>query len=227
MKVENKTLPNTFLIIEQLFVILQMDFGRTHNRSSVLTPESVNLINMYTASEKKRENIAEYLLYMWQIEDLIRAYALDIDKIEENIIEKHTDLSSEQRKEMKDWYESLIDMMRREGTDKKGHLQLNKNVILTLTDLHNRLLKDSRYADYASEYYKTLPFIVELRAKAGEEVAGEIETCFNALYGILLLRLQGKEISSQTQQAAKQISAFLARLAAYYKKDFNNELELD
>ncbi|MBD5289089.1 MAG: DUF4924 family protein [Bacteroides sp.] len=182
---------------------------------------------MYTASEKKRENIAEYLLYMWQIEDLIRAYALDIDKIEENIIEKHTDLSSEQRKEMKDWYESLIDMMRREGTDKKGHLQLNKNVILTLTDLHNRLLKDSRYADYASEYYKTLPFIVELRAKAGEEVAGEIETCFNALYGILLLRLQGKEISSQTQQAAKQISAFLARLAAYYKKDFNNELELD
>lgn len=28
---------------------------------------------MITASQKRKENIAEYLLYMWQIEDLIRA----------------------------------------------------------------------------------------------------------------------------------------------------------
>ena len=36
---------------------------------------------MLTASAKKRENIAEYLLYMWQIEDLIRAFGLDTDRI--------------------------------------------------------------------------------------------------------------------------------------------------
>ena len=34
---------------------------------------------MIIASQKKKENIAEYLLYMWQIEDIIRAYGLDID----------------------------------------------------------------------------------------------------------------------------------------------------
>ncbi len=181
---------------------------------------------MYIASEKKRENIAEYLLYMWQIEDLIRAHGLDLDKIEKDIIDRHTSLTAEQRKEMKDWYESLIDMMRREGVEKKGHLQLNKNVILGLTDLHNRLLSDSKFADYAAEYYKTLPYIVELRAKAGEEKAGEIETCFNALYGILMLKLSGKEISPETLNAMKQISRFLATLASYYKKDFNNELEV-
>ena len=37
---------------------------------------------MITASVKKRENIAEYLLYMWQIEDIIRAYGLDPDRIQ-------------------------------------------------------------------------------------------------------------------------------------------------
>ncbi len=182
---------------------------------------------MFTASEKKRENIAEYLLYMWQIEDLIRANNLDLDKIEKEIVNRHTNLDDEQKRQMKEWYESLIDMMRREGVEKKGHLQLNKNVILGLTDLHNRLLGNSKFADYAAEYYKVLPLIVELRAKAGEEKAGELETLFNALYGVLMLRLSGKEVSEETMKAAKSISRFLAMLAAYYKKDYNNELELD
>lgn len=180
--------------------------------------------NMKTASLKKRENIAEYLLYMWQIEDLIRAYGLDMDKIRENIIDKYRDLSDEEKKEMEDWYESLIDMMRREGVTEKGHIQLNKNVIIALDDLHRRLLADPKFADYAVQFYNTLPYIVEIRAKAGENKKDEIETCFDALYGILLLRLSKKEISEETQKAAAQISKFLGMLAAYYKKDYNNEL---
>lgn len=182
---------------------------------------------MITASAKKRENIAEYLLYMWQIEDLIRAYNLDIDKIQEAIIDKYQGLTDDQKKEMREWYESLIDMMRREDVVKAGHLQLNKNVIIALDDLHRRLLADPKFAAYSAQFYHTLPIIVELRAKAGDNKADEIETCFNALYGILLLRLQGKEISEETKQAAAQISKFLALLSHYYKQDFNNELFKD
>lgn len=180
---------------------------------------------MITASQKKKENIAEYLLYMWQIEDLIRAYGLDMDKIEKGIINQYADLPDAQRKELREWYESLIDMMRREDVTEKGHLQINKNVIIALDDLHRRLLHDSKFATYSAEYYKTLPYIVELRAKSGEEKADEIETCFNALYGMLMLKLQKKEISRDTLDAIAQISRFVAMLAAYYKKDFNNELE--
>ena len=180
---------------------------------------------MITASAKKRENIAEYLLYMWQIEDIIRAYGLDLDKIKASIVDKYTDLTEAQRKEMTDWYESLIDMMRREGKEKSGHLQINENTLLDLEQLNRRLVKDPKFATYAAEYYNTLPLIVELRAKQGDSPKDEIETCFDALYGLLMLRLQGKEISEETQRAAKQISRFLARLANYYKQDYNNELE--
>lgn len=182
---------------------------------------------MFTASEKKRENIAEYLLYMWQIEDLIRAYKLDIDKIDSEIISKYSQLTDDQRKDLRDWYDSLIDMMRIEGVESKGHIQLNKNVILSLEDLHRRLLADEKFATYTAEFYKTLPFIVELRAKAGDEKVGEIETCLNALYGILLLRLKGEEISKETMDAIKQISSFIAHLSHYYKKDYNNQLFSD
>lgn len=180
---------------------------------------------MYTASQKKKENIAEYLLYMWQIEDLIRANHLDLDAIKASIIDRHTALDEAQRKEMTEWYESLIDMMRREGVEKKGHLQINKNTINDLADLHRRLLADPQFASYGAEFYRTLPYIVELRAKAGDDKAGEIETCFNALYGMLMLRLRGKEVSEDTLKAMKQISKFLATLAHYYKKDYNNELD--
>lgn len=181
---------------------------------------------MITASEKKKENIAEYLLYMWQIEDIIRAYGLDIDRIQAGIIDKYTTLGESAKKDMREWYESLIDMMRREGVAEKGHMQLNKNVIIALDDLHRRLMASHGHAEYNTEYYKTLPYIVEIRAKAGDNKADEIESCFNALYGLMLLRLQRKEISPETEAAAKQISRFLALLAAYYKKDFNNELDI-
>lgn len=181
---------------------------------------------MIHASQKKKENIAEYLLYMWQIEDLIRANQLDIDKIQANIIDRYADLDPSKRKEMREWYESLIDMMRREGVAEKGHLQLNKNVISDLEDLHRRLLADPKFAAYSAQFYHTLPLIVDLRSRAGEKKSGEIETAFNALYGILMLKLQRKEISKETLEATAQISKFLALLAHYHKLDYNNELEV-
>lgn len=178
---------------------------------------------MIIASKKRQENIAEYLLYMWQIEDLIRANGLDIDKIKTNVIDKF-DLTPEGRKEMTDWYEGLIDMMRREDAQKSGHLQINKNVLIRLADLHQELLKDPRFPDYTAEFYKTLPYIVELRSKSGDTPAGELETCFNALYGALMLRLQGKEISAETQAALTQITRFLAMLTKDYHLDQEGKL---
>lgn len=181
---------------------------------------------MYIASQKRKENIAEYLLYMWQIEDIIRANGLDLDKIKANVIDRFT-LSPEQYKEMAEWYESLIDMMRRENVAGKGHLQLNKNVIVQLDDLHLRLLKDPKHPDYASEFYKTLPYIVELRSKQGDNKTDEIETCFTALYGALLLKLKGQEISKDTEMALTQISRFIALLAHYYKLDQEDKLDVE
>ncbi len=181
---------------------------------------------MYIASQKRKKNIAEYLLYMWQIEDMIRANGLDIDRIKANIIDK-TSLTDGQKTQLAEWYESLIDMMRREGVEHSGHLQLNKNVVIQLVQLHDALLKDPRFGEYTKEFYNTLPYIVELRAKAGEQKAGEIETCFNALYGMLMLRLQGKEIGKDTLEAIKQISRFIALLAHYFRLDDNDELFKD
>lgn len=181
---------------------------------------------MFIATRKKKENIAEYLLYMWQIEDLIRANNLNMEAIQSNIIDKF-DCLAEDKKRLTDWYESLIDMMVMENKQKNGHIQLIQNVIVDLTDLHLRLLKSSKDASYAAEYYKTLPYIVELRSKDNRPEMPEVETCFSALYGFLLLKLQQRPVSEDTIAAMKQITSFISLLANYYNKDRNGDLELD
>lgn len=178
---------------------------------------------MIIASRKRKENIAEYILYMWQIEDLIRANGLDIEKIKTNIIDRFN-LDEPQRKEMIEWYESLIDMMRIEGVTETGHLQMNRNVLNQLVQLHQALLKDPSFPEYTAEFYRTLPFIVELRSKAADMKVGEIETCFTALYGMLLMRLQGKKPSEETENAIKQISRFIAVLSKDFMLDEEDKL---
>ncbi len=174
---------------------------------------------MIIAQAKRKENIAEYLLYMWQVEDIIRAFNLDIDLIQANIIDQYR-VDDSTKAQIRDWYESLIKMMQIEDKKQTGHLQINNNTIIRLTDLHIQLLNSHKFQQYESLYYRTLPLIVELRAKAGDdERTGEIETCFNALYGTLMLKLKGEEISPDTLLAVSQISQFLGTLSALYLKD--------
>ena len=183
---------------------------------------------MLTARALKQKNIVEYLLYMWQVEDLIRAAGGDIGTIARKVIALYRPTPG-QEKELTRWYGELADMMRSEGVMQSGHLQICKNVIIQLTDLHLQLLRSPKHPAYAAAYYRALPFIVELRAKspspAGE--TPELETCFQALYGIILLRMQQKEITPGTRQAAEIIAALLDQLAGYYRKDREGTLEID
>lgn len=169
---------------------------------------------MLIAQAKRKENIAEYLLYMWQIEDIIRSFGCNMDTIEENIISK---FPADNQAEVRDWWEGLVKMIELENKKQSGHLQINKNILLMLTELHLQLLNADKFPEYGAEFYRTLPYIVELRAKSPDNQVGELETCFNALYGTLLLRLRGKEMSEATKQAIAQISKFIATLAAFFK----------
>ncbi|SBV97433.1 conserved hypothetical protein [uncultured Dysgonomonas sp.] len=180
---------------------------------------------MLIAKKLKEDNIAEYLLYMWQIEDIIRVNKLDIDIIDKQIISGF-EQPQNVKNEIREWYENLIDMMRREDVMEKGHLIINKNVISELTELHNRLLKSLQENEYTEAYYKTLPFIVELRSKTQDKNTPELETCLAALYGFLLMRLQKKEISGETQSALSQISSFLRLLSLKYKEYKAGKLDI-
>ena len=188
---------------------------------------------MFTAKELRKKSIAEYLLYMWQIEDIIRAMGCSMPVIRKTYIDKFTDYTEDQKEEEADWFGNLIRMMNEEGKRESGHLNINSIVLQDMVDLHNRLLQSTRFPLYNAQYYKVLPFIVELRAKnhrADEHNAretavvtqyekGEIETCFDALYGRMLMALQQKKVTPETENAIKEITNFIGMLSDFYIKD--------
>ena len=145
---------------------------------------------MFVAQELRKKSIAEYLLYMWQIEDIIRAYGCSLPVIKREYIGRFN-YSDEQRSEEIDWFGNLVRMMNEEGKREYGHLQINEVLLGDVVDLH------------------------------------EIETCLDALYGILMLRLQKKEISPETERAIKEITTFVGLLSDYYIKDNTEGLKFE
>ena len=180
---------------------------------------------MYIAQQLRKNNIAEYLLYMWQVEDLLRAYECSLSRVRREYIDRFN-YTDEQKEEMTDWYGDLIRMMNQEGCRENGHLQINRVVMQQLVELNAQLLSSTKFPFYTSEYYKVLPYIVELR-KRGNAEEPEIETCFNALYGTMMLRLQKKEISPDTSHAIKEITTFIGMLSDYFKKDKEEGLKFE
>ncbi len=179
---------------------------------------------MFIAKELRKKSISEYLLYMWQIEDIIRAMGCSLPLIRKAYISKFTDYTDEQKEDEIDWFGNLVRMMNEEGKRDQGHLNINDIVVRDLVDLHQRLLQSNRFPIYNAEYYKVLPFIVELRGK-GDKNISEIETCLDALYGIMMLRMQKKEISPETEHAIKEISTFIGMLSDYYLKNETEGLD--
>ena len=180
---------------------------------------------MFVADKLRKSNISEYLLYMWQVEDLLRAFHLDFEKLKENYLVRYTNLSDDQRRELEEWYENLIKMMHSEGITEKGHLQICKNVISNLKELHAALMNSSKFPYYHTAYFNVLPSIVELRTKNGHKEEDELETCFEFLYGVMFLRFQQKAVGEETEKVLKTMSTFIGMLSDYYKKDREKPIE--
>ena len=180
---------------------------------------------MYISQELRKKSIAEYLLYMWQVEDIIRAYDCSLTRLRREYISRF-DYDDEQISELTDWYGNLVTMMNGEGKRESGHLQINQVVLQQMVELHAQLLESTKFPFYTAQYYKVLPFIVELRNR-GDKDQNEIETCLNALYGTMMLRLQKREISPDTKHAITEITTFVGLLSDYFLADKSGELILN
>jgi len=181
---------------------------------------------MFIARKLKKENICEYLLYMWQVEDLIRAFGLNIEMVNERIIASYP-VSADERKSLYNWYESLIEMMRLENVQSEGHLQLNKNIMSELDELHGLLLRSGKNAGYNAKFYHVLPFISQLRKQQNNSQISDLELSFNFQYGIMLLRMKKVVITPETLQVQTEISKFMVLLAKNYQLYKSGELDFD
>jgi hypothetical protein len=173
---------------------------------------------MLIANQKRQENIAEYILYMWQIEDIIRACNFDINLIEQRIISQYSG-SARTMNNVKEWYVDLILMMHEEHIKTSGHLRMVMDYIEELQKLHYNLIHIIKNQKYLEQYYIAIPNIRDFEKRLNGKTSGEIETCLSGVYALLLLRLQKKEVSKETLDAMHTFSNLLALLSAIFKKN--------
>lgn len=170
---------------------------------------------MILAEQKLRQNVAEYIIFMWQMEDLVRAVYFDPEALDEFI---RTYVPGESAfAEEKKWFEGLIRKMKSERVEQRGHIAEIHELIFELGYLHNTLLNVLKDAQYLELYRKAQPNLQEFIQRSDGKASSDVETCLSAIYGLLLLRLKKEPISEETQNAMKSFSDLMARLAHHYR----------
>lgn len=170
---------------------------------------------MTIAEQKKSENIAEYVLFLWQMEDLVRALYFDIDSIAE-FVKSFTPNNFAYESELI-WFKDLIRKMRSERVEQKGHISEIHEVIFELNYLHNTLLHVLKDKGYTSLHSAAQNNIQDYLQRSDGKSTNDVEVCLTALYGLLVLRLKKEPISDETESAMKSFSNLMARLSHHYK----------
>lgn len=147
--------------------------------------------------KNKRENIAEYILYLWQLEDYLRAFP-----------------------EMADSNEELSDILRMMHADDVmdgGHIQLAQIALKELEQLSDDIL--TQEATYRAAMIRITPALNLLKARTDRPAMSNIEACLVLLYQIMMLRLQKRPISAETAEVQQQATSMLQYLSkTYYKQ---------
>lgn len=170
---------------------------------------------MLIAQQKRKENIAEYILYLYQIEDLIRAFRFNMQSIEEQLVAKYS-ADAKTKTEIVSWYKNLAVMMQKENVEEKGHLQFLANQINELHEFHSQLLEKATDTAYINTFTAVAGLITELKNK--NTVANtDVQLSLDTIYGYLLLKMQNKEITEETTEAVKRLSAWLGSLSKRFK----------
>ena len=97
-----------------------------------------------------------------------------------------------------------------------GHLQLAQNALNELEDLHIDLLNQE--ATYRAAIIQLTPSLNLLKAKTDRPTMSDIEACLVLLYQIMLLKLQKRPISSETEAVQQQVTKVLQYLSKTYKE---------
>lgn len=181
---------------------------------------------MDIAIVKRRENIAEYILYLWQLEDIMRALQFSPEAIYAQLVKpRGLDPGSENR--LLVWYMSIADLLRDEGRQENGHLAHTLHLIADLQRLHDQLMTLPAGEKYRAAYALLEPELPRLRTIIGKEDMGDIELAFRALYATMLYRMKGGEAAEKNAtDVLELVSPVVAELANIFRQVETGQLDL-
>ena len=181
---------------------------------------------MYIAQRKRRENIAEYILYLWQLEDLLRALRFSPDAIYRTLVEPDTH-DEQQKQALLVWYVELGNLLKEEGKTEAGHLNHTLHLINELQELHEELLSVPAGAEYRRLFMPLAEELPRLRIVLAKDGVSDVELCFRALYAVMLYRIKGDETKKEVgDDVVATISPVIGKLAETFHLVEQGKLDL-
>lgn len=179
---------------------------------------------MIVAREKRKTNIAEYIIYLWQVEDMIRALNFDMERIEQTLVAGY-DVDEKTKAEITEWYRNHVLMMQKEQIQKSGHLQVLVNLTNDLNAFHSALINQEVDSEYTRLYQDIKSDIDLVRQKSGRE-DHDVNVALNTLYLILMLKMRKQDVSEGTQKAVWKFGNFMGHLSKLFKAYEAGDLEV-
>lgn len=180
---------------------------------------------MLIALQKRRENIAEYILYLWQVEDILRALQFSPEAIYTTLVAKTEGTDEQQKENIFNWYMQIVELLRKEGKAEKGHIEHTLHLIADLHNLHLQLMKLPVGEHYRQTYAPLAAELPHLRTLLDNDDISDTELCFRALYAALLYSIKGGGEQAIADTLAV-ISPAIGELAALHGKVERGELDL-
>jgi hypothetical protein len=179
---------------------------------------------MDIARLKRDENIAEYILYIWQLEDLLRALRFDPRAVDRTLVAPR-EATGEWKRQAREWYREIAALLQKEGKTDGGHLDHTLHLVGEMNDLHLMLLEQPVGRRYRELFGRLAPALPALRETLGREDVSDIELAFRALYAAMLYRMKGTR-AGVSAEVLELVSPVIAALADMYHKVERGEVDL-
>ena len=173
---------------------------------------------MLIAEKKRKESISEYIIFMYQTEDLIRAYNFELEEIYKYVIQ-HFPVEDNMKTRIKAWYRKVANQMKKEALEESGHLEELNNLAKELSQFNLELLKSDQ--SYRKIFDQAKLHINRNAAMSNGQVSNPVQVCLNGIYGLLILRLNGKPVDDNIKQGAQAFGDVLSYLSFKYQKRNN------
>lgn len=180
---------------------------------------------MLIALQKRRENIAEYILYLWQVEDLLRALQFSPEAIYSTLVARIEGADEQQKENIFNWYMQIVELLRKEGKEAQGHIDHTLHLVNDLHNLHLQLMKLPVGEHYRATYVRLAAELPRLRTIMDNDDMSDTELCFRALYAAMLYRIKGSG-ERAIEDTLAVISPAIGELAAIHGKVERGEINL-
>lgn len=172
---------------------------------------------MILASQKRKENVAEYIIFMWQLTDLLRALELNPQNIQRSLVDP-LNLPEPQATEELRWYLDLVEILRQEGKERKGFPAITEYLVGELNEFHLRLLQEPKDDAYKIIVFSATPALTSYKQRCTEPQPSDIAYAFHALYSKMLAHMQRTELTEQTEEAFRDITRMVSYLTSMFGK---------